>query len=439
MRTAVRGLIHNRWWRFCIYSLTLMTSSVLYSGWVAMSMYMRDQGVFEWLCDPNDEVDLHSGMLCDAQAAAFTLCLTLVSLCDFLSAALGGFFFDLVGSRACGLIGVTLSLSSLPILSFGSNSGVIYSGFVIMGLSTGFLNYPTFSITTAFPDREDLMMSLMTAAQYGTVLVYPALYAVGRVLGLSFAWATMSYFFFCLPFCVLYVISLPRETRTETTKTQRRAPHTIWFYLGTVEWVFMTIWSATFLTGFSSYDGSVVHWASPFVSTFYQFFNIAGLFSTLLFGWIALRIPNVSPLLTMTSIGLIVAFGCAYLPGDWRVVSCLWQTLIANYYFAAKYVYINQVYPPEFLGRLTGLSSIVAGVMQLSASAILSSPYTIRVEGGIVMTVVGSGGVASLILVYRSYGLKRSYKNDSGLGLETSIAEDPKWDLVQSGSSTCEV
>ncbi|KAH0472075.1 MAG: uncharacterized protein KVP18_001288 [Porospora cf. gigantea A] len=386
---------------------------------------MRDHGIFEWLCNPDDEVDLRSGMLCDAQAAAFTLCLTLVSLCDFLSAALGGFFFDLVGSRACGLIGVMLSLSSLPMLSFGSNSGLIYAGFVVMGLSTGFLSYPTFSITTAFPNREDLMMSLMTAAQYGTVLIYPALYAAGTSLGLSFTQATMMYFFICLPFCVLYVISLPRETRTETTKTQRRpAPHAVWFYLGTVEWVCMTIWSATFLTGFSSYDGSVVHWASPFVSTFYQFFNIAGLFSTLLFGWIALRIPNVSPLLTMTSIGLIVAFGCAYLPGDWRVVSCLWQTLIANYYFAAKYVYVNQVYPPEFLGRLTGLSSVVAGVVQLSASAILSSPYTIRVEGCIVMAVVGSGGVASLFLVYRSYYLERNYKSDGCLGSEAPIREE---------------
>ncbi|KAH0480541.1 MAG: uncharacterized protein KVP18_000319 [Porospora cf. gigantea A] len=420
-------VLHNRWWRVVIYSMALLFTNVLHAGWVPMVRFMRDSGKFEWVCPADSVPDPDTHMLCPAQELAFTFSLSLVSFSDFSMSFISGYVFDVLGPQVSGLIGQALFWCALPTVSLSTTSAGMYIGFVFLGLCCSFTHYPALSISTSFKANEQFVIACMMAVQYGTSLVYPVLYHIGKSTGASFGQVTMGYWFAVAPIGALYVLSLPRTTRKEIEEAKRSVPNPnapkMSDFLKTPEYLAQGLWQLVYFLSYTIFQSTILTWGGEAVSEFYGWLGVAAITTTVFWGYIGAR--TFSSLVVMfVTIGLMSAFGLTYGSAPADYAACVVLVLVASYFFASKVAYINEVFPPEYMGRLTGLTSTCAGVVSLLATPIMASPLTFVDKIGVFLALLGVGLCCNVFMVVRQGVFHISYRSDTDTNDTTSEETD---------------
>lgn len=409
--------LQNRYWRVCIYCLALLFTNVLHAGWLPMVRYMRDSGKFAWLCSPDSIPDPVSGFLCQEQDNAFSLALAVVSACDFSTAVFAGALFDIAGPRWTAVLGQILILSSLPLVSYSTSSGGMYAGFALMGLCAYFTGFPAMAIAADFPGNETMAITMVMGIQYGTSLVYAILYEWGSAWGIDFTRMTMYYWVFILPIGLLYCLSLPSETRAQIeaeragSDFERSSIKDVWSpnvrkYLRTPEWLVCCVWQCLTFFAHTMLVNNMLTWGGEEVSNFYGYFYVASIASTFFWGWVG-KLTSISLMLNVVSLGYILSFGFSYGDTPWDYAAAVANCLMGSYFFNAKSVWTNQIFPPEFMGRLLGIAATIVGLFTLAAVALLGRYGNTIWLGSIVLSLITA---CSAFLAFRDVVMKVNYR-----------------------------
>ncbi|KAH0476855.1 MAG: uncharacterized protein KVP18_004113 [Porospora cf. gigantea A] len=402
--------LSNKYWRIAIYSLALLFTNVLHAGWIPMVRFMRDSGKFAWLCPADSVPDPVSGMLCEAQDQAFSMGLAIVSACDFSTGVFAGTFFDILGPQWTGIVGQLMMWVCLPMIAFSNNSAGMFVGFAFMGLCAYFTGYPALSIGADFQEHENLAMTFVMAVQYATSLVYAVLYEIGKTTGYNFTQVTVAYWIFIIPIGLTRAQIDAERFGTECRKARicDVCSPTTRKYLRTPEWIACMLWQCVTFFSHATLVNTMLVWGGEGVANFYGFFYVASLLSTFFWGYIG-RLTDITLMLNVVSVGFLLSFLFSFGSEPYDYVAASANCLMGGYFFNAKSIWTNFIFPPEYLGRLTGLAATITGIFTLVATIPVTHYGVNPWLAALALTpVVG----LPLFLTYRCTYLKICYRED---------------------------
>lgn len=162
----------NRYVYVVFLIVLLLFWGPLILSWGQLQEMLEKEGVYRWYCDgsePNREIVNGS---CTYQQEVLGHIGIYGATMYCLGALLGGFIVDEFGPKACCLCGGVCNLLGYTMLAVGSQSvNTFFAYGILLGLSVELVFLGTVSAPNLFPNRKQLVLSLLAMARSASMLL----------------------------------------------------------------------------------------------------------------------------------------------------------------------------------------------------------------------------------------------------------------------------
>lgn len=416
--------------RCLLFGLATLLTTTWFYGWPHTEFILLRQRAYCWLCDDSeidhcsDPIPLDPGFIepCRAQRAQIQALYTLATSVEYALSIIPGYVYDNVGVRRCGGIGVALFAMGWSLLSMSSQAWPLYiPAFFLFGHGINYVALACVSLSEFAKDWEYLTMSVAMMAQQVATIIPPLLWnaiqanpSVSPSVILDFYWVGLA-----LPLGLAMVVNLPSRRRVPkisfcgVLELQESEPQWSGFYREACkpEFIVYVAWYATTNMGVNTVMTNMVANMGTAVSSYYGWISWLPLGP--LMGLLNEYIHSIWSLwaITIAKVFIFAAFIVNSPSYNYFVVTL--QMVEIGYVHALKIYFINENFEREHLGKLSGVASLVSGLLQLLNIYVEGSNVPIRSEFGFWLTFTA---VQCLMLAYltRSH-FKEQVKTNSSV------------------------
>jgi len=427
--------VENRWVRLFTTIFTLFFATVLYYGWQQFRHLLHDNNYLGYLC-PEDTVDFP----CHDQKYWWDMGYTLASTMEFSFGLFAGVMFDHVGPFITAFMGLTLFFISWFIIAFCSsdNKYIWITGCILCGTSINFTAFPSFILIDIFPNHKVVMAAVVLGSQVSATGVMPVLYSISTTTSPPIAFdKIMLVYLLCvtLPFCVLYLFTLPLNRKQLQLEYKRRglpSPPTrtkpdwavflkclmTWEYLG------FTVWYAAMLIQYNYYGTALADIVDETTDNVIGWLFFLQGPVAVAFGYLNDKIRTIPCAMILTAMQ-VYAFSCIWMGSAGAYLGGLMYVISNAHVFTTKFAYTGELFPHEHYGKLAGLVGLLAGLLQLINNPIRAHNVDEHMMFTIFTAVTVPQFLVLMWLAKRGFIDKKSYHHYS-----SKINENPGGTII---------
>ncbi|KAH0479494.1 MAG: hypothetical protein KVP17_000826 [Porospora cf. gigantea B] len=373
-------LLGNKWFRLAEWTFTIFLTSIVYYGWQPWSLMLMRSGAYEWLCD-TDVPPIDDNYRCEAQYDAVGSLYTLATSSEFIFGIFAGWLFDNVGPRLTAIVGEVLFFAGYVMILTSSSALPMYiPGHICAGAAVNLIAYPSFILAEIWPNRSQTLISVTLAVQVGATIIAPMMELVQVSSGWDFQVILGTYLAFCVPFVILYWLSLPRNRvlmRAEIAeatgavydqqaeKERDSGWHGYFNSMMTLEYVGVLIWYTASIMMYNSYTVRLRSHSGDAVANFMGWIMPAQGVLAVVFGFLNDKVITIWIILGIT-VGNILFLLIGFIPSTVaQYIGVVLYVITNSYIYTTKYTYTAELFPPEHFGKLAGTIGFASGWLQM--------------------------------------------------------------------------
>ncbi|KAH0486362.1 MAG: uncharacterized protein KVP18_004461 [Porospora cf. gigantea A] len=378
----------NRYFRTVTVYLGILLTASLYSSWQPMYYMLVDSGAYAWLCNA-DSVILEDGS-CHEQYAALNQQYQVGSNLAYIVGVLAGFLLDVVGPRWCALAGVVCVVTGYGMMALSSQHLQLYwPAWILVGSAENLIGFVGFVPGDYFPRYQQTFITICISAQILSSSGPPIMWSLIKH-GASFRSVWSVYLLgLALPIGLLMVLVSPRNNKMKSLEVEHYVAIShednvskegdtkdattlimnkqYWKHFGSLllkpELFVFTLWYAVMVLGFNFYSSGIIAHSGQAVA---EFVGVVGPFRAFIGPVIGLASDFFG--MTVVSAGLSFVgasfYFIAMVPTQTAQYTSACAYLIGrSFIFATKYLFVQQFYPKAHFGKLSGVISLVGGLL----------------------------------------------------------------------------
>lgn len=407
----------NRYLRSFFIYLGVLVTATLYSSWQPMYYMLVKDGAYSWLCTPTSEL-LPDGS-CREQYTVLNQQYQVGSNLAYIVGVVAGFLLDTVGPRWCCLTGVGFVVAGYLMMVFSSESLQLYwPAWVLVGSAENLIGFTGFLPGDFFPGYGQTFITLCISAQILSSFGPPIMWNLMKN-GVAFDTVWLTYIFaIAIPLGLLMVFSLPRnnkkrkleveyyiyqnqiEISDESSHVEEVKDREYWRdflrLLMKPELFVFTIWYALMVLSFNYYSSAIIAHSGQAVS---EFVGTVGPFRAFVGPLIGLASDKFG--MTLVSVGLCAVDAFAYFIALVPTQAAQYTSSVAylvgrSFVFSTKYLFVQQFYPRVHFGKLSGVMSLMGGLVGFLNTALVA----IKAETRTMYTIWGSIVAAAALPIF---------------------------------------
>ncbi|KAH0480696.1 MAG: hypothetical protein KVP17_005087 [Porospora cf. gigantea B] len=421
----------NRYLRTVIVYIGILFTASLYSSWQPMYYMLVDSGAYSWLCN-TDSVILEDGS-CHEQYAVLNQQYQVGSNLAYIVGVLAGFLLDVVGPRWCALTGVFCVVIGYAMMALSSQHLQLYwPAWILVGSAENLIGFVGFVPGDFFPGYQQTFITICISAQILSSSGPPIMWSLIKH-GTSFR-SVWSVYLLCLalPAGLLMVLASPRnnkmkalevehyvaishqddvakEADTKDTSAIMRNKR-YWKHFGSLllkpELLVFTLWYAVMVLGFNFYSSGIIAQSGQAVA---EFVGVLGPFRAFVGPVIGLASDYFGMTLVSTGLCFTGAFfySIALVPTQAAQYTSACAYLVGrSFVFATKYLFVQQFYPQVHFGKLSGVMSLVGGLLGFLNALLVTVSLPTTTMYAIWGTVLGLMSIPIIWIHFRARKLR---------------------------------
>ncbi|EDO06650.1 Major Facilitator Superfamily protein [Babesia bovis T2Bo] len=201
--------------RLVIYTGLTLCMSAFYDSWSSTTTLLVRFGVYRDVCVEPLEVPASPDIpLCDEQLQKISGLLSIFRISEFVTSIGVGVLMDVLGTKACMLLGISMRILSWLLLVYLPHyNWIMILACVICGISVNSIIFPVFTIARYLPRYQDMSMCVISASlsagTYYVPIINGILSLMSNVDMPAFVWVKL--LFTHMPWLVVTLFVFPHN------------------------------------------------------------------------------------------------------------------------------------------------------------------------------------------------------------------------------------